>query len=378
MPSASPPLSSAVTEDGVETVLGRRFCEREYLAMNPDVRAGLAAGQFTTGRDHFEKFGHAEGRLGREPEKIGAFFGSQPVDEQALPAYRAEHFPYAGPHPWLDRPDWEQLLAAKLSRGELTPADAEVCRHWAREGYIILKGLVPAPLLDAGWKAYEQAIAAGMVKLPEDKIGAHDPWPGRYLDPHLKVPEFCPVMRHPAILRWVGLLMDREPAPFQSIASHKGTQQEPHSDSIHMTTYPLGYLTAAWIAFEDIHPDSGPLVYYPGSHRLPYVFSREVGISPGEFVSAGYVAYAAKYEPFIRGLLQQHACAPAYFQAGKGDVLLWHANLIHGGAPRRDVTRSRRAMVCHYFVKGAVTYHDLAASAARPHLGTCLLRPPTD
>ena len=44
----------------------------------------------------------------------------------------------------------------------------------------------------------------------------------------------------------------------------------------------------------------------------------------------------------------------------------------------RDVRRSRRAMVCHYFVKGAVTYHDLAASAARPHLGTCLLRPQAD
>jgi hypothetical protein len=27
-----------------------------------------------------------------------------------------------------------------------------------------------------------------------------------------------------------------------------------------------------------------------------------------------------------------------------------------------------------YFVKGAVTYHDLANSLARPHSGTCLLR----
>ncbi|MDP6776601.1 MAG: hypothetical protein QGI83_07545 [Candidatus Latescibacteria bacterium] len=26
-----------------------------------------------------------------------------------------------------------------------------------------------------------------------------------------------------------------------------------------MTTYPLGYLAAAWIAMEDIHPDCGPV-----------------------------------------------------------------------------------------------------------------------
>ena len=74
--------------------------------------------------------------------------------------------------------------------------------------------------------------------------------------------------------------MEREPAPFQTITSHKGSQQQEHSDSIHMTTYPIGYLTAAWVAFEDIHPDSGPLVYYPKSHRLPYIFSRDVGIKP--------------------------------------------------------------------------------------------------
>ena len=71
-------------------------------------------------------------------------------------------------------------------------------------------------------------------------------------------------------MRCIRLLMDREPRALQTIASHKGSQQGLHSDSIHMTTYPLGYLTAAWIAFEDIDPDCGPLVYYPGSHRLPY------------------------------------------------------------------------------------------------------------
>ncbi|MDB6169965.1 MAG: hypothetical protein JWM88_2829 [Verrucomicrobia bacterium] len=373
MVRASPPLTSAATRGDVETVLGRSFSEREYLAMNPDVRAGVAAGEFKSGRHHFEVFGHTEGRLGRQPE-TEMFFGEQPVDEHALPAYRAEHFPYAGPHPWLDRPEWRQLLEERVRRGELTADDALGCRFWAEHGYLILKGVVSDRLLDESWSAYEAAVLEGKIKLPEDKVGEDDPWPGRFLDPHLTVPEFCPVMRHPEVLRWVRILMDREPAPFQTIASHKGTQQGAHSDSIHMTTYPLGYLTAAWVAFEDIHPDSGPLVYYPGSHRLPYVFSRDVGIQPGEFAAAGYESYLEKYEPFIRDLLAKHHCEPSYFHARKGDLLIWHANLIHGGAPRRDLRRSRRAMVSHYFVKGAVTYHDLASSAARPHLGTCLLR----
>ncbi|MDB6093654.1 MAG: hypothetical protein JWM32_1216 [Verrucomicrobia bacterium] len=378
MVRTSTPLASATTEDGVETVLGRQFSEREYLTMNPDVRADIAAGKFESGRHHFIHFGHAEGRLGRQPEEISPFFGHLPVNENTLPAFRAEHFPYAGPHPWLDRADWAQAVDRKLAAGEISPDDAAVCRSWAEHGYLILKGVIPAAMLDEGWSAYERAIAAGAITLLADKAGETDPWPGRYLDPHLKIPEICPVMRHPELLRVLRLLMQREPAPFQSIASHKGTQQGAHSDSIHMTTYPLGYLTAAWIAFEDIHPDSGPLVYYPGSHRLPYVFSKDVGIEVGEFAAGGYAPYLEKYEPYIAKLLEENHCRPAYFHAGKGDLLIWHANLIHGGSQRRDLQRSRRALVCHYFVKGAVTYHDLASSRARPHLGTCLLRPPTN
>ena len=168
--------------------------------------------------------------------------------------------------------------------------------------------------------------------------------------------------------------MRREVEPFQTITSHKGSQQGEHSDSIHMTTYPLGFLSAAWIACEDIHPDSGPLVYYPGSHKLPYVFSKEVGITEAEFKERGYQAYHEKYEPAIKRLIGDKRLEPHYFHARKGDVLIWHANLIHGGSKRNDLQYSRRAVVCHFFAKGTFAYHDLSASPTKPFSGTCLLR----
>lgn len=112
---------------------------------------------------------------------------------------------------------------------------------------------------------------------------------------------------------------------------------------------------------EDIHPDSGPLVYYPGSHRLPYYFSKDAGISKGEFKKKGYAVYTEKYEPFIQTELKNHPELKAeYFEAKKGDVLFWHANLIHGGSQRKNRELSRRSLVCHYFAKGAFCYHDLS------------------
>jgi ectoine hydroxylase-related dioxygenase (phytanoyl-CoA dioxygenase family) len=61
------------------------------------------------------------------------------------------------------------------------------------------------------------------------------------------------------------------------------------------------------------------------------------------------------------------AIAPSWFHARKGDVLFWHANLVHGGSPRRNLQLSRKAIVCHYFAEGCVCYHDLSASPSSVH-----------
>jgi hypothetical protein len=302
-------------------------------------------------------------------------FADQPVNTLRVPAFRAEHFPYSGPYPWLDHPDALDQIEQRLQQGTISQSEAALCRSWAENGYVIISNLIEDRILDDVWVAYEKAVHNGRIKLPPEPASPDDPWPGRCLNPHKKLGAFCQILKHPGLLQSIRLLMEREPKPLQTIASHKGSQQGLHSDSIHMTTYPLGYLTAAWIAFEDIHPDCGPLVYYPGSHRLPYVFSRDVGISVDDYKQHGYGPYHAKYEPYITQLVEEHHIEPHYFHAKKGDVLIWHANLIHGGSARQDMSLSRRAGVVHFFVKNAFVYHDLAAARSKQqYLGTCLLR----
>ena len=300
-----------------------------------------------------------------------ARFADQPVNTWRLPSFRAEHFPGSGPYPWLDRADALETIAAR----NLTAEEAKQCVNWVRDGYIIIRGLIDADTLSTVWTNYQRAIDRGRIVLAPEAAGPDDPYPGRFLNPHRKVGAFCRSAKHAGLLQWIRLLLEREPRVLQTIASHKGSQQPAHSDSIHMTTYPLGYLAAAWIAFEDIHADSGPLVYYPGSHRWPYLFSHNVSISESEFQREGYRTYQAKYEPKIRELIAEGGIEPHYFEAQRGDVLIWHANLVHGGSPRHDLQRSRRAVVAHYFGKGAFVYHDLAATRSKQqYVSTCLLR----
>ena len=288
---------------------------------------------------------------------------------------RSEDFPDAGPHAWLDQPDALEQIDRRFALGQLTTDQAAHCKHWAEQGYVILSGLIEKEVLSTVWASYEHAITAGKIKLPDEPAVPDDPYPGRFLNPHKKAADFCRILKHPDLARWLRLLTGRDPKPLQTIASHKGSQQGVHSDSIHMTTYPLGYLTAAWIAFEDIHPDSGPLVFYPGSHKLPYVFSRDVHISEKDFKEEGYGPYHARYEPYIQSLIRQHNLQASHFHARQGDVLIWHANLLHGGSTRRNFQLTRKALVCHFYAKGVFVYHDLSATRSKQqYLGTCLLR----
>lgn len=298
-----------------------------------------------------------------EPKILAApRFAGVPVRDVA--SYRAESLPDAGPRPWLDRPNALDLIDEALARAEISPIEAGYCRKWVNDGYIVLERFFSEHQLDEAWTAYEAAVAARTIPLQPEQADPQDPYPGRFLNPHKKLPEFHTILRDAGMLRIVSIMLGAKARPFQTISCHKGSQQHAHSDSIHMTTYPIGYLAANWIALEDIDPACGPLVYYPGSHKLPYLFSKDVAIGPEEFATSFYTPYVERYEPAVAQVIARDRLEPHYFNAKKGDVLLWHANLLHGGSARKDWTLSRKALVCHYFAEGCICYHDLAAGPA--------------
>jgi ectoine hydroxylase-related dioxygenase (phytanoyl-CoA dioxygenase family) len=136
-----------------------------------------------------------------------------------------------------------------------------------------------------------------------------------------------------------------EPAVLcNSLNFEKGSSQPRHIDSLYMTPRTPHALLAAWIALEDVHADSGPLVYYPGSHRIPlYVFNDGTHhASRDEIVDwFDYIDVQLR----LRGLREKT------FLARKGDVFIWHADLVHGGSPIKDARRTRASLVGHYFSK---------------------------
>ena len=124
-----------------------------------------------------------------------------------------------------------------------------------------------------------------------------------------------------------------------------------------MTTFPYGNLIAIWIALEDITLESGPLHYYPGSHKLKYVMNRDYG-NIGTKYKLGTKSYT-DYENHIEEIITKSKLKKEIFRAKKGDVFIWHANLLHGGEKVMNKTSTRKSMVFHYYSKDSICFHEI-------------------
>lgn len=161
---------------------------------------------------------------------------------------------------------------------------------------------------------------------------------------------------------FLSALLGGEAILFQSINFIQGSEQPTHSDSIHMTTFPLGGLLGVWIALEDITEENGPLHYYPGSHKLPYYLNSDYD-NEGNALFLGNKSYKA-YEQMIDKKIASSQLKKEIFLAKKGDVLIWHANLFHGGEPHINKDKTRKSMVFHYYQSNSICYHEITQRPA--------------
>ncbi|MNK25314.1 Phytanoyl-CoA dioxygenase (PhyH) [compost metagenome] len=166
----------------------------------------------------------------------------------------------------------------------------------------------------------------------------------------------------PSLLKLLDVLMDGNTKLFQSINFINGSQQKTHSDSIHMTTFPVGGLIGVWVALEDVSLDQGALHYYPGSHKLPYYMNSDYD-NDGNLLMLGNKGYKG-YEVMLEEKVKELNLQKEIFDCKKGDMLIWHANILHGGEPHTNKDKTRKSMVFHFFDENSVCYHEITQRPA--------------
>lgn len=235
------------------------------------------------------------------------------------------------------------FLRRFFARTALGPGDRE---RFEREGFLVIDPKIPGRVL------------GGVVAELDGKYTSPAPLQVSYRDAgrvqdawrvSANVRHVARAKRVRAVLRE---LYGREPLPFQTLNFPTGTEQRIHSDTIHFNSSPSGFLCGVWVALEDIDRDNGPLVFYPGSHRLPEYTMADFGGPAGP-------AHYVRYEDFLERVIAEHGLRPEYATLRKGQALVWAGNLLHGGAPHRDRGRSRHSQVTHYFFPGCRYYTPL-------------------
>lgn len=271
-----------------------------------------------------------------------------PVSSRSIPAAPEEQLP------WLDQPRVYHNLEADARYKALTPQLQQWVQQWCRDGYLILKGFASAERVQAINDEIARMTTEGRLQYNYTRV--------KIMDAFHKSPLTRAVAEDADILELMRLLLSRPVRPFQTINFVYGSQQRMHSDFIHMTTEPKGYLAAAWLALEPITPDNGPILYIPGSHRLPYILLPDFDHG-GSRWRLGRNSYRA-YEDRIARLVEEQGLQPQTLIAEPGDLLVWHANLLHAGAPIHTPGATRRSMVTHYFAEGVLCYHEITERPA--------------
>jgi len=259
------------------------------------------------------------------------------------------------PGPWLDEADSATLLPENPFFQNLEPDLQKDLLHWSSQGYAILPAFFSIQEVDTIKEETNKLVEKGQANWR--KIGKE-----RVMFTIRQSDKIRNIVLCEKLNNILAMLLGKKVRVFQSINFFSGSEQAAHSDSLHMTTFPLGYMIAVWIALEDITDINGPLSYYPGSHRLPYILNDDFDHGNSQILFGAQ--YYARYEEKIASVIAENKLQKQLFYAKKGDILIWHANLIHGGEPILHDGATRESMVLHYFAEEVVCYHEITQRPA--------------
>jgi hypothetical protein len=225
---------------------------------------------------------------------------------------------------YLDRKDLDESV---LDEDQL---------FYRRNGYLIKEGLIPDELT-APYLAERQAVTDEHLSI----------WGGSYM----ALQSMREVCLYAPLVDLIEKLIGEPVGLFLTLSGLETTRRTWHQDFYLKPGYENVDYCAAWIAVGDVHPDSGPYEYVPGSHRLPSMRQELIWewLTPEERESAANYRIAETFvtDACARMVVEQEL-EPRFFLPKRGDVLIWHHSLLHQGSKANARSRMRPGLIAHY------------------------------
>lgn len=237
---------------------------------------------------------------------------------------------------------------------------------WVNDGFVVLRNIYKENEIQR-FNEYVKSIRL-VVDDGKDANGFGD----RIGQLHQKNEQLLELAKSDEVIKFLTWAFGDEPVVFGSLNFEKGSSQDAHVDAIFFWPEPSYSMAGVWVALEDIHQDSGPLFYLPGSHRWPFIQSETViEANPGlreARDAAKLKGYPESEKNTLVALLGQkwtdifktqeimQDTAQVPLTINRGDVVIWHSLLAHGGMPIKNPLLSRKSVVFHYIGSNTKLY----------------------
>ena len=276
--------------------------------------------------------------------------GIRPLPPPPAPPPPFRSLPKAAPRP-VGQPITFDELSEQLDPGLLPPLDRPGIDEqrltpeqlsWRRDGVVELRGFLPDALVDA-YIARRSEIGP---------LGWLDP------TPYLRVPELRDLALYPPMMAIMESLLSEPMMLHLALTGWVSSERAWHQDDYLNPPFVASWYAAVWIALDDIHPDSGPFEYLPGSHHwgllrrdkvMTFLTDEELTRKEALTGHNQWEKYAERFvTPAVDRQIAQSGLSTRQFLGRKGDVLIWHGRLMHRGSKPNVPNMPRRSLITHY------------------------------
>jgi phytanoyl-CoA hydroxylase len=234
-----------------------------------------------------------------------------------------------------------------------TPAAQK--EYYEKEGYLIIRNLIPDSICDAVKEAFDKEIKPyeGYIyrqasanpekhKLTNYQYMLNSILNIQSLDKN-KFPKFrekgMEILTSEGLKSALDNLMTEAPKLVQSMYFEGNPATWAHQDSYYLDSSEQGRMVGSWIAVEDINPGAGRFYVYPKSHLI------DMEKNGGDFDIA---FNHDKYKKLVVDIIHQFKLECSAPVLRKGDVLFWHGKTIHGSLATTQPEHSRSSFTGHY------------------------------
>lgn len=242
--------------------------------------------------------------------------------------------------PWFESPFFYQILKSKKKH---------IFNKYAidmhEKGYCVLDLNLTDSFINNINQDIEQSLNNGEFKT-NPKIYHYNKYP-RIVEAWKYSKNVAKLANNIILKKFLNFLYDSKPLPFSTINFIGGSEQPFHSDYIHFGSLPHKYLVGAWVALEDTHKKNGPLTVVPGSHKLSLIDYQDLKRKRASNVKELEKNYRV-YEEYIRNIIKYKKLKIKELYIKKGQVIIWAANLLHGGVKMKSYKFTRKSQVIHF------------------------------